>query len=230
MSSLKLIENPARRKAANPKRRKRRNPTTATAAKKVANPRRRRRRNTSVARVSSPSPVARKIANGRRRRKTTAKRRRNGVTLKRVSNGLFGDTKGTVKAVGSLLGGLLVTNLVGSIGAPILARPLASVGLGGYAKPVTEVVSALTVNRWAGKMVAGNEGAKFAMIGGLAMAAMSFVQQLLPQTSTLNPFASPNLMPVVINQPTINANDAARLAGGGRGTLGRRPVFSSARF
>lgn len=231
MATIKLVENPTRRKAANPSR-KRRNTTAAKL--------RTRRNTTKTATVRNPSPIARKVSNPR---KKTRRRQRNGVTVKtkrrngviaKRRNGLFGDTKATVKAVGALLGGLLATNFIGGVAAPIVARPLAAVGLGAYAKPSIEVASAVTVNRWLGQMVAGPEGAKFAMIGGLAMAVASLVQQMLPQASTFNPFATPNAFPVIVNQPVVGANTAAQIAAANRSAVGmavqnpRRP-FNVAR-
>lgn len=244
MATLKLIENPARRSAANPKRRKttkRRNPSTASKAvvRTASNPakKRRRRRNTSVTTLTktAANPAT------RRRRSNGVAKRRNGVALRKRSNGMFGNTKETVKAVGSLLGGLVLTNIAGSIFSPILSRPLASLGVGNFAKPAVEAVIAVTVGRWGGKMVAGEQGAKFAMIGGLAIATMSLIQQLLPQTSVYNPFSSPNTSPLVLNQPTvIDAATAAQIAaatqGGNAAKVGRvgvnyrRPMVASPRY
>lgn len=203
MATMKLIKNGTRRAVANPRKRRkstkrrRRNPATPAVAVRTASVRR------------NPAPVARKVANPRKRRKTVRRRRRNGVLSKK--NGLFGDSRETVRSVVSLLAGLAITRVESGILTPTVARPLAMVGLQNFAQPITEAALAVTINKWAATQLSGRDSGKFVMIGGLAMAAMSAIQQLLPQTSAYNPFASANTSPVVVNQPVINSDTVKAL-------------------
>lgn len=229
MATLKLVSNGARRTATkrvtNPKRRTKakakRNPTTATTAK--------------VARVTRRNPTTLKAVSNRR--KTTKRRRRNGAKLSLRSNGLLGNTKATSKAVGSLLAGLVITRVEGSILSPVAARILAQLGLSSYADALVQAGLAVTVNRWAAKQFVGQEGANMVMIGGLAMAVMSLIQNFLPQTSVYNPFASSNVVPVVLPTNQVSAQDAARIAAGVAaanaakvGAIARRPSIVAPRY
>jgi hypothetical protein len=218
MAQLKLIQNGIR-KTANRKRR-RKNPTTrTTVARKAANPRKRRRRSRNG--IAAAAPVVRRVTNGRRRRHTK-RRSRNGVTMRRVNNGLFGNSKETVTSVVSLLVGLGATKVESSILTPIASNLLGNLGMGYLAKPLIEAGAAVTVNKWAAEAIKKGSG-KYVMIGGLAMALMSLLEQFLPSTSAYNPFASSNGSPIVLNQPQIT--NAGALAGSSAmGIPVRRPM------
>lgn len=205
MAEIKLIQNGAR-KVSNPRRKKRttkrRNTATATrrvtVAAKVANPRKRRRRRRNP--VASTT-IVRRTASNPRKRKTVRRRRRNGIMSKR--NGLFGDSKATAKSIFSLLIGLGLTKVESGVVAPVVARGLATVGLSNFAVPLTQAAFAVTVNHYVAKRVAGQQQADMVRLGGLAMALMSAIEQLLPQASVYNPFAPANILPVVVAQPAL---------------------------
>jgi len=219
MATLKLIRN-GTRKVAN-KRRRRRNTATAVARKPVAN-KRRRRNSVSSASVKSfaerngmklvrKNSGIKKVAN---KRKHHRRHRRNGVS---VRNGLLGNSRETVTSVVALLVGTVATKIEGGIATPIVSGLLNPLGFGQYAPALTQIALSLTVNKWAGDAIgkqfrAPNAG-KFVMLGGLAMGAMSLIEQFLPQASAYNPFASVNTMPIATPQTGIvNGNVAAALA------------------
>jgi hypothetical protein len=216
MATLKLIKNGVR----NPKRRKtrrksnpstvaakttsvrRRNGTTLTGAKSFA------KRNglklvKATATAKNPAP---KVQNKRRKAR---KHRRNGIlNFTKKRNGILGDTKETTYAVGGLLGGLTITKVVSSMVSPLVSRLLATVGADAVAKPITEAAIAIFVLKPVGdKLVSHNVG-KSAMLGGLAMAAMSGLELVLPNASVFNPFAQANNTPVVANVVSGSAANA----------------------
>jgi hypothetical protein len=142
---------------------------------------------------------ARAVAN----RKHKKRGRRNGtVRIQKVNNGVFGNSKETVISVISLLAGLGITKIESSILTPLAARGLNMIGLGQFAQPLVEMGCAVTINRWAAENIKKGTG-KFVMYGGLAMALMDVIQSFLPQTSAYNPFASVNMQPLVLNQPSV---------------------------
>lgn len=214
MAELKLIKNGAKPKRRNGK-------TIAT--KKVSNGKRKSGRRTKRNGVLATTKTKR---NGARVTRT----KRNG-TIRKVSNGFFGDSKETVTSVISLLAGLGVTKVESAMLSPVAAQALGMIGLQNFARPLVEAGAAVTVNRWAAEAIKKGSG-KFVMYGGLAMALMSLVEQFVPQTSTYNPFASSNVTPIVLNQPQIV--DAKALASGGKlssvrprvGVNYRRPSFT----
>lgn len=240
MTKLKLIEN-GLKKTANKKRRGRRR-NTATVSKrsntatktvaKVANRKHRRRRNTissasvkayakrnslKLVKKSNSSGSLKKVSNRKHHRR--GRRRNTATSMFSSRNGLLGNSTETAKSVVSLLVGLGATKLESGIATPLVAQFLTPVGFGRFSKPVTEFVLAITVNKWAGdaigRRVKAPQAGKFAMIGGLAMSAMSVLELLLPQTSAYNPFATINTNPISLGasqQGIVNGNVIAALA------------------
>ena len=231
MAKLKLIENGVKKVANKKKRSRRRNTTVTATTKVVANKKRRRRNPLTEASVKSYAAknglkVVKKTSNGTIKKVSNKKRgkrrhRRNGVAgMFSKQNGVFGNTKETVGAVISLLAGLSVTRIESSVAAPLLARLLNPLGLGNFAKPAAEAGLSVTINKWAadaiGRKTRTPQAGKFVMIGGLAMAGMSLIELLLPQTSAYNPFASVNVMPISLGagqqQAAVSAPALAALA------------------
>lgn len=214
MATLKLIKNGVNMrkrngssktvaKKANPS--KRRNPVTKASATAFA------KRNGLKLVKSAPS----KVANGRKRKRYSAKRR-NGIVkaIPKRSNGILGNSKETVVSVSSLLAGLVVTKVESAMLAPVLAQPLGMFGLQNFAKPIVEAGFAVTVNRIAADAIKKGSG-KFVMYGGLAMAGMSLIENLIPQVASYNPFSRGMTTPIVLNQPSIVDANALRAAQGG---------------
>jgi len=200
---------------ANPRRRKRRKNPVKRATTATANPRKRRvkRRRNPVTAVTVANPRKRRVK--RRRNPVAVTRKRNGVSRKR--NGIFGDTKADAKNVLALVSGLVGTKIAGGIAAPYTAQALAVVGMGKFAKPVTDAVIAMTLTPMVAGMVAGGDVKKMARLGGLALAALDIVEILLPQGFAYNPFTSANVAPIVLQGQTaalVNAatQDVARAA------------------
>lgn len=224
MATLKLIQNGIK-KTANKRRKKsrKRNGTATTAVAKKANPRK-RNGTTKVGAAAFAKrnglKLVKKAANGHKRHKRS-KKRNGSPSMRRVNNGVFGNSKETVTSVVSLLVGLGATKVESSILTPMASQLLNNLGVGFLAKPLIEAGAAITVNKWAAEAIKRGSG-KYVMIGGLAMALMSLVEQFLPQTSAYNPFASANLTPIVINQPQIT--QARALSNGGMGIPVRRPM------
>lgn len=195
----------------NPRRRKRRrNPVkrTATATAK-ANPRKRRvkrRRNPVTATVrATVNPRKRRVK--RRRNPVVVTRKRNGIGRKR--NGIFGDTKADAKNVLALAGGLVGTKIAGGIAAPYAAQALAIVGMGKFAKPITDGVLAVTVTPMVAGMIGGSDAKKMARLGGLVLVVLDIVEILLPQGFAYNPFTSANSTPIVLQGQTAALVNAA---------------------
>lgn len=222
MATIKLLRNGVK-KVSNRRRRKttkRRNPIA-----KVANKRRRRRNpSTATSPVLKRSNGVKRVSNRRRRHS----KRRNGAVIRR-SNGFFGNSKEQVVSVVSLLAGLVATKVEGQIAAPIAANLLGMVGLSNYSEAVVQAAAAVTVNKWAADAIKRGSG-KYVMLGGLAMAVMSAVEQMFPQLSTYNPFASVMTTPLVLNQPIIAQPNALKAAAGVPAMAGlRRPVTRGVR-
>lgn len=209
---LKLVRN-GTKKVANKRRRR----NTATTVKKVANKRRKRRNGTSLLQAKSAAKkngmklvAMKRVSNKRRHHR---KHKRNG-TIRKVNNGMFGNSKETIVSVVSLLAGLGVTKVESAILTPIAQQALSILGLQNFARPIIEGGMALTVNKWAADAIKKGSG-KFVMYGGLAMALMSLAEQFLPSLSTYNPFSSSNGMPLVLssgNTAVVDAKTAAALA------------------
>lgn len=222
MATIKLLRNGVK-KVSNRRRRKttkRRNPIAKVANKR----RRRRRRNPSTA----TSPVLKRSNGVKHVSNRRHSKRRNGAVIRR-SNGFFGNSKEQVVSVVSLLAGLVATKVEGQIAAPIAANLLGMVGLSNYSEAVVQAAAAVTVNKWAADAIKRGSG-KYVMLGGLAMAVMSAVEQMFPQLSTYNPFASVMTTPLVLNQPIIAQPNALKAAAGVPAMAGlRRPVTRGVR-
>lgn len=177
MAEMKLIENGVTRRRTTRKRRT--NGATArkrrtTARRKTANPVRRRRR-------SAP--------------KVTRRRR----TYRRKNNGLFGDSKETVKAVLSLGGGMVGTKIAGGILIPFISKVLTPLGVGSFSQVASEALVSLIAVRPIASKIGGRDAGKFAMLGGLTISALDAIDMMLPSTLPLNPFAMVNSAPIMLN-------------------------------
>lgn len=218
---LKLIRN-GTKKVANKRRTKRRKNTTPSTTAKAANGAKRRNGTTRAGATSWAKRnglVLRKAENGKRKKTHRRKHRNGSGTIRKVNNGVLGNSKETVMAVVSLLAGLGITKVESSILTPLAARALNMLGLGQFAQPLVEAGCAVSINRWAADALKKGSG-KYVMYGGLAMALMDVLQSFLPQTSAYNPFASVNTAPIVLNQPSVVVPNAVAAGAGAPAAVG----------
>lgn len=195
MAKMAILENGISRKA------KKRNPARkSTGTAKSKNPARRRvvslASAKSVLKRNGLKAVSRTLANGKHKRRRHHKKHRNGITTTR-RNGMFGNTKSDVKQVGSLVGGALVTKLVGQVIKSFAAPYIAKIAIvGNYSGIICDLAAALVVTPFVvGKVVKQADASKLSRLGGLTVVALDAIGQFFPSALQYNPFTT---SPVVL--------------------------------
>lgn len=216
MPELKRLQNGVTKAAKNGTAKKRRN--TAKKQTRKAAPKAKRRNGTSLA--------AAKAALKKNGLKAVSSRSRKNGTTRSKRNGLFGDTKDTSTAVASLVGGMIVTKVVGRFAGNAALPLMRRAGLERVAQPVAELATAAAVGYGAKQIFSDKDVGKFAMYGGISVAVLTGIERVMPESSPFNPFApndaimvngkaaiSPDAARQIADRAQDVANDAAKMAG-----------------